>query len=249
MRIGHLTFGQLYKLHNQCTLMRVTAAYHGALERAHNERERDRTQYYDETDQWSEGPDDVQSFEAAGGVAVAKEMFPGVAAPWEKLIAFLVGPELRAALRKAAGEAPARIVTGMWSDLTFCHTRDVGGAPAAHCRALAIRYFSQRLGIPAIITSGGDGLDEHFCVRVETDSMGAAVIRHHPGIPWDELREYCAAVCWPGEPEYTFWWVPEDFSGLVNPCLKPIRTPDEGKQIREILSVFGPSENVSPSRP
>jgi hypothetical protein len=212
MNLSKLTFGQLYKLHHTSTLMRVTAAYHGALERL-----------------WFEDGNEIPFT-----VSAAKRMFPTTATAWERLISFLTGPELRAALRKSAGEAPVRVLPGIWSMLTVWSYRDVGGRDGAVSRALVTGYFCSRLGVPSRLAFLSDAAQ----VFVMTDEIGAEAIRFHPGIDWSELAEYCVAT--PAEPAQTFWWIQtQEFRGLVNPCLRPIRTPDEGAQRREILSTAG----------
>lgn len=219
MNLSKLTFGQLWKLHHQSTLCRVTAAYHGMLERRTG---------------WSIGGSyGVKSLEDLVSCTVKGAHLISV---WKNLLAFLTGRELRFLLREAAYKS-VRMRSGMWSDLAFVSSRDVGGKRAALARAEAIRFFSCDSGVPAEIVERGEGLDHYFVVRVETDEIGAAALRYHPGIPFCRLQARVELS--KHDPSIVFWWVPGYFSGLVNPCLKPIRTPDEAAQRSEILQTAG----------
>lgn len=205
MRISHLTFGQLYKLHSAHNLFRVTLRYHCALLR--------RWDFFFPTLPRSQV-----------WVSQAEKMFPEVAAQWRKVLNFLTSRELRRALRRAADAQPCPAHPGYAIPFRTLDFFRPEAEEFAYQLAVVTKMYALSCGVQAHIVRNPE--QQNFQVVVETTELGAAALLYKTGLPIAELQRICEFCGY----DYAklFWWVPEPANPTwkVNPCMKPSNTPD-----------------------
>lgn len=204
MKLDHLTFGQLLKLADVGTLMRVTRAYHRALRR-----------HFDDND----GGGSIEFYT----VYLAETYFPEFAAPWKRVLAFLRSAELKSALKKSARAAtiPPSCYVSIYRKLDAHRFPD---ERVRHALAAIVATHVKCHGVPAVVTETADG---SYVVKVATDSMGCALLTHKPGLKWSTIELLCYQMN--VNTDKIFWWLSEhrDKTGWrVNPALWPVNTPD-----------------------
>jgi hypothetical protein len=215
MKLDHLTFGQLLKLRDVDTLMRVTKAYHKALRRVWCLRRRDEF-----------------------SVTAAEQFLPLFAQPWQQVIEWLKGPELRSAVKKAARgmTIPPSCYVSVYRELTVHRfpnrrTREaLASMIATHCKCH---------GVPAVVQGETD-----LRVYVATDSMGCALLQEKPGLKWSTIELMCYEMN--VNTDRVFWWLSEyrDKTGWrVNPALWPVNTPDVSEWVKELVYEPLPASN------
>jgi hypothetical protein len=212
MRIEHLTFGQLYRLGHEKTLMRVTRCYHAALREA-----------------WmSNNFLNPHPFT----VRAAALVFTCMARRYTRVLDFLRGPELKRAVRLAAEEQRIPHIPGASRiirvcDYWTCHSQKEQFQLARLCVS-----FCQALNIPAKI----EHRDRAYTVRAETNALGVAILLRHPGVSIETIRQFLSDgnVSLSGP----FWWLPSlgtSPKARVNPILRCINTPDFPSYARAII--------------
>jgi hypothetical protein len=214
MRINNLTFGQLLKLKHPTTLMRVTRARDAALRTC-----------------WGGA---VPGF----FVSLAERAFPAVAARYNKVIAFLTGHELRAALRKAADEAQVPYIPGARRVLVSIR---LGVLPQAKweamTRATTIQAMCWAAGVPSFFTIEPYRWGPELVVYAETNELGEMLLLNRHGLPWGMLCALCENM--DVSAARVFDWVPQDYrdrNALVNPIVFPVNTPDSAEIAESLLS-------------
>lgn len=217
MKLDHLTFGQLYKLADISTLMRVTRAYHKALRRVWDT---------DSLFQTGLGADLPYS------VSEAELCYPMTACPWTRLLAFLRSDELKSAVKKAARavQIPPSCYVSVYRTLNPYRFPD---KRVRHALASIIATHVKCHGVPAVVSEMADG---SYAVRVATDEMGCAVLMHKPGLKWSTIELMCYEMN--VNIDKVFWWLSEyrDKTGWrVNPALWPVNTPDCQEHVMELV--------------
>lgn len=211
MRVDHLTFGQLYRLASPENLCRVTKAYHKWLRR-----------FWDDND----GFGSIEPF----SVGLAQAYCPIEATPWCRVLAFLRDSELRSALRRAAKDQVVPYHPGY---LTLFRTLNrfidqrtqsaLGSLIVMHCK---------HCGVPAHLRENTSG---DYCVFVESNEAGCAVLTYKPGLKWSTIKQFCDEMN--VSADRVFWWLPEgDRTGWrINPSNWPVNTPDFQKAADELV--------------
>ena len=209
MKLEHLTFGQLYRLHSSPTLIRMECAYHCALRRR-------------------------QLFYFPGIKMNRAEMeaaFPEVAARWRRVLDFLKGPELRSALRREADRVLVRRCPGYMEVFrTIPYYSPEQEQDAFALARLNVVYITDVCGVPARVARIPNQHRQAYTVLVETDEFGRAAIIYKTGVEVQKLQQYCAD----GNHSFSrlFWWVPNGLNPTdkINPCCAPVNTPDATDQ-------------------
>lgn len=217
MKLDHLTFGQLLKLADTSTLMRVTKAYHKMLRRLWNSNLVLDPALFT-----------VCAAESPGAFCDYSEL----AKPWQQLLKFLRSDELKSALKKSAAsiQIPPSCYVSIYRELSeqrFPNRRTreaLASIIVTHCKCH---------GVPA---AAQEGLNGTIFVRVATDSMGCAILQNKPGLKWStiELMCYEMNVC----VDRIFWWLSEyrDKTGWrVNPANWPVNTPDYLETAKQLV--------------
>lgn len=165
------------------------------------------------------------------GRGPAEEAFPECAARWRKVLDFLRGPELRAAVRMAADEQtvphrPAYSV--VFRTIRFFSPEQEKDAFAL--ARLTADYVEQNSNIPCHLVRHSNV----FQVLAETDAFGCAVLVYQTGVERWKLEQYCQD----GNLDFRklFWWVPDSTqpNDKINPCAAPVNTPD----VNDTAAVF-----------
>jgi hypothetical protein len=154
---------------------------------------------------------------AALGTEVAP---PHVAARYNKVMDFLRGPELKAALKAAAAEQDIPYVPG--AALELCRFR---WSQLAYAHANIVYTFCKLYGAVAqVLVEGSD-----VVVRVDTTPLGIAAMNYHPGLKWKTICQECAIENL-RSPLDIFWWLspiaPLGENERLNPAVWPCNTPD-----------------------
>lgn len=212
--LSKLTFGQLYKLQSAETLARVTRVYHTILKRMWNAELTPGMPYT---------------------VHAAEVMFDITARPWQRVLDFLRGPELKKSLKGAAESETPKNHYGLWTEYARVYVSESNRIRAL-TRAVCIRGHLREQKLLTYLTKedATDSRGISFVVRAMTDEATCLLVRHKRGMDWTSIRE----LCWQQgcDPREVFWWVPFGFDGFVNPAIKPAHTPDLYEQVQEILT-------------
>jgi hypothetical protein len=145
---------------------------------------------------------------------------PGVAGRYDRVLAFLRGPELKQALRDAAAAQDIPYVPG--TALELCRFR---WSQLAYAHANIVYTFCKLSG--AIVNVHTEGSD--VVVRVDTTPLGIAALNYKPGLKWKTICQECAIENL-RSPFDIFWWltpiIPLRENDRLNPAVWPCNTPD-----------------------
>lgn len=212
MKLSHLNFSRLYATTCPANLIRITGARDSALRR-----------------RWNEA-----GLKELFLVGSARHLFPGVADPFDKLLAELTGEPVRMLLRIAAKKGNPWIIPGaglIFSRVELATYRSQGWAADKYMKVKAtlLQLHCEDAGVPVRLVNRLD----HILVTVDTDDMGLAMLHYKPGLPLDEI----VRLCWAAglQPRVFYWWLPYDFERRrnldyfgkrLNPATSPANTPD-----------------------
>ncbi len=216
------TFKQAYRLYRADNIIRVTAAYEGALERA-----------------WkSTGTKELFL------VSSAKHLFPDIARRYEPVLAMMRGGELYARMVQLAVNTKVECIPGKWSYYASTSTWQFStqtdpkryAIVASQILALPVKDVPHRI-VQSVV-----GEELRFTVEVETDEDGVNCLFYKPGVPWREIVAHCRKN--QAQPRVFFWWLPPDYeekhgisyTGVINPVHAPLNTPDSAIEIKKVLS-------------
>lgn len=205
MNLEKLSFGQLYKLAQPETLMRVTAAYHRALRRA-----------------WNADPAFVPE-DFSVSLAEKPGNFSYFAVPWRRTIAFLRSSDLRRRLRIAADCQSVPLVPGSWLSLWDISPRRFYHPRVRAALAAMVMYLCEKNRVPCVFSEDHDIIK----LRAETSALGIKLLLYKSGISWDRVIYFCEA--YEVKPQNVFWWIETAQMSppmLINPLVWPVNTPD-----------------------
>jgi hypothetical protein len=205
MKLDHLIFGQLRKLQHATTLMRVTRTYHTALRRAWDE---------------NAGFGSIEFYT----VTLAESYLPEIKKRYAPVLAFLIGQELKDAVRRAADAQPVTPTPAAPLTLVTLSHRMWYDGNAQEALAEIITEWCSQNSVPAHFKWNAEGDIE---IRAETGPLGVALLHFKSGLTWRELESECSARGL--QTHDVFWWLldlrPAPFA-RVNPLVWPVNTPD-----------------------
>ena len=212
MKLNHLTFGQLYRLQHERNLCRVLAAYHAALEK-----------------RWSAFWPDRKSHFSVGG---AELLLPNMAARYHKVLDFLRGPELKAAVCAAADRDPVHWLPAGRSELKRILVAEYSRSRNAVALARLVQRLAAKAGIPADAEEDAEG---NLFIYASTDDLGVAQLHYRRGLPWQEIVDLCYNM--QVSPYEVFRWMPRNhfFGRPINPLFRPWQSAEGPAQVEEYL--------------
>jgi hypothetical protein len=148
-----------------------------------------------------------------------------------RVIQFLTGPMLRLHTRRVAEKQQVPHWPGASRRVRVCEYHTYASQKEAFQLARLCVSFCEALKVPAKIKH----IDGAYQVCAETNHLGAAILRRHPGVPIRVIRRFLqdGNVSLSGP----FWWLPNGIpeGARVNPLLRCISTPDYQEYAKVII--------------